>query len=109
MEVMMPRFAALLLVLALPACAPRVDPLTQMANRCSVAVADLGLRVGGFNRVVSRIFTDGELAAWGGIALPRVPVFNTRGLPVTEATALDNGVPGAAWQACMQRNLRALT
>ena len=107
---MSPRLALLplLAALALPACAPEIDPLTQMASRCSVSVADLGLRVGGFNRLVSRVFTDGELAAWGGIASPRVPVFNTRGLPVTEATALDNGVPGAAWQACMQRSLRAL-
>lgn len=105
---MLPRLAALSMLLLAGACAPGIDPLTQMANRCSVAVADQGLQVGGFNRLVSRIFTDGELAAWGGIASPRVPVLNTRGLPVAEASALDGGVPGSAWQACMQRSLRAL-
>lgn len=107
----MPRSALLplLAVLTLAACGPTIDPLTQMANRCSVAVAERGLQVGGMTRLVSRVFTDGELAAWGGIASPQVPVFNTRGLPVTEATALDHGVPGSAWQACMQWRLRNLT
>jgi hypothetical protein len=106
---MPPRLAILPVLLLANACAPEIDPITRLANRCSVAVADRGLQVGGFNRLVSRTFTDGELAAWAGIASPRVPVLNTRGLPVAEASALDGGVPGAAWQACMQRNMRALT
>jgi hypothetical protein len=96
-------------VLVLAACGPRVmppDPITQMANRCAIAVSAQGLQQGAAARLSSRMVTDGELAAWGGIISPDVPVLNSRGLPVAEVPVLDNGYPGAAWQFCMGQSLR---